>query len=330
VVSTNSIEDNVPASIGKPVPGVQVKLGGQGRAPGQRAERDARLLEQPGGGPRRCSPRRAGLNTGDTARFDADGRIYITGRLKEIIVMSNGEKVPPVDIGSRHLQDALFEQVMVLGEGKPYLTVFVGAQPRPVGESGSGAWTRPNFRSAMRSQQAGKVALERIQRQIKTFPGYAQVHRAAILAQPWTIENGMLTPTMKLKRAQVMEVQQEGTRASFMKATEKPAAGCAAGWNCPRARGGCSGGPDAVGRQFTRATSSRLGSCRRWMWPAASRRCGWRAEDCDGCGELVLLSKQPVMIGDLVSFYADIVRVGRTSITVDVEVYAAAAARCTK
>jgi long-chain acyl-CoA synthetase len=53
------------------------------------------------------------------------------------------------------------------------------------------------------------VVLERIQRQIKTFPGYAKVHRAAILTQPWTIENGMLTPTMKLKREKVVQAHQK-------------------------------------------------------------------------------------------------------------------------
>ena len=64
------------------------------------------------------------LNSGDTARIDAQGHVFITGRLKEIIVLSNGEKVPPVDIESAIARDPLFEQVMLLGEGKPYLTVM--------------------------------------------------------------------------------------------------------------------------------------------------------------------------------------------------------------
>jgi long-chain acyl-CoA synthetase len=67
----------------------------------------------------------------------------------------------------------------------------------------------PNSERVMRGEQAEKLALERVQRQIKSFPGYAQVYRVAILTQPWTIENGMLTPTMKLKRAKVMEVHQK-------------------------------------------------------------------------------------------------------------------------
>ena len=146
------------------------------------------------------------LNTGDTARIDDTGHIYITGRLKEIIVMSNGEKVPPVDMEAAIVRDPLFEQVMVLGEAKPFLTVFVVLNKDQWTKVAAENGLDPNSERVMTGGQAEKLALDRVQRQIKSFPGYARVHRVAILAQPWTIENGMLTPTMKLKRGKVMEV----------------------------------------------------------------------------------------------------------------------------
>jgi long-chain acyl-CoA synthetase len=65
------------------------------------------------------------LNSGDIARIDEHGRITITGRLKEIIVMSTGEKVPPADMEAAILQDALFEQVMLIGDGRSYLSALV-------------------------------------------------------------------------------------------------------------------------------------------------------------------------------------------------------------
>jgi long-chain acyl-CoA synthetase len=148
------------------------------------------------------------LNTGDTARMDAEGRLYITGRLKEIIVMSNGEKVPPVDMEAAILQDTLFEQAMVMGEGKPYLTAFVVLNrdqwAKVAGERG----LDPS-EEGMTSPDAEKLVVERVQRQIKSFPGYAQIYRVAVLPQPWTIENGLLTPTIKLKRAKVLEANKE-------------------------------------------------------------------------------------------------------------------------
>jgi long-chain acyl-CoA synthetase len=119
--------------------------------------------------------------------------------------MSNGEKVPPVDMEAAIMQDTLFEQVMVLGEGKPYLSVFVVLNREQWSKVAAAHGMDPNSEKAMVGADAEKIVLERVQRQIKSFPGYAQIYRAAILAQPWTIENGLLTPTMKLKRNKVMD-----------------------------------------------------------------------------------------------------------------------------
>jgi long-chain acyl-CoA synthetase len=103
------------------------------------------------------------------------------------------------------MRDPLFEQVMLLGEGKPYLSVVavVSAEhwKKLCAESGLDA-AAPATAS---SRQARELVLKRLSQQLKEFPGYAQVRRITLAAEPWTIENGMLTPTMKLKRAKVME-----------------------------------------------------------------------------------------------------------------------------
>lgn len=207
VVSTNRIDDNVPASIGKPIPGVKVKIG----------EKDALLVKGPNvmigywnnpDATRDIFTEDGWLDTGDTARMDGDGRLYITGRLKEIIVMSNGEKLPPVDMETAIQRDPLFDQVMVMGEHKPYLAVFVVLNrdqwARVAAEHGLDA----QCSSALQGDQVEEIVLERVSAEIHEFPGYAQVRRAAVMTEPWTIENGMLTPTMKVKRAKVVEAYQ--------------------------------------------------------------------------------------------------------------------------
>jgi long-chain acyl-CoA synthetase len=208
VVSTNRLEDNVPASIGKPVPGVQVKLG----------EKDALLVKGPNvmlgywNNPEATKAMYTPdgwLNSGDTARLDAEGRLYITGRLKEIIVMSNGEKIPPVDMEAAILQDTLFEQVMVLGEGKPYLAALVVLNRDQWAKYAAERGLDAASDKVMTGPDVEKMVCERVQRQIKSFPGYAQIYRVAVMPEPWTIENGMLTPTMKLKRSKVMEAARE-------------------------------------------------------------------------------------------------------------------------
>ncbi len=123
--------------------------------------------------------------------------------------MSNGEKIPPVDMEAAILQDNLFEQVMVMGEGRPYLSAFVVIN--------RDQWTKVAGQNGLtldvdgitRNEAAQKFLLERVQRQIKSFPGYAKIHRIAVCAEPWTVENGLLTPTMKLKRSKVMDLHKQ-------------------------------------------------------------------------------------------------------------------------
>jgi long-chain acyl-CoA synthetase len=57
----------------------------------------------------------------------------------------------------------------------------------------------------LQSEQAADIVLQRISEQLGHFPGYAQVRRVALTLDPWTIEDGLLTPTLKLKRAKVIE-----------------------------------------------------------------------------------------------------------------------------
>jgi len=204
IACANSPSDNVPASVGKAVPGVEVKIGENNalmiKGPNimmgyWNNEAATQLMIQPDGW----------LNSGDTARIDEQGHVFITGRLKEIIVMSNGEKLPPVDMENAILRDPLFEQVMLLGEAKPYLSVLaVLAAEHWKKLAADNGWNAsdPN---AVHAKAVEEAVVKRLGTQLKEFPGYAQVRRATCVLEPWSVENGLLTPTLKLKRPKVME-----------------------------------------------------------------------------------------------------------------------------
>ncbi|SFH39545.1 long-chain acyl-CoA synthetase [Nitrosospira sp. Nsp14] len=204
VVCANTVEDNVPTSVGRPIPGVEVKLG----------EQNALLIHGPNvmlgywnnpEATRAILSPDGWLNSGDIARIDQHGRVTITGRLKEIIVMSTGEKVPPADMEAAILRDPLFEQVMLIGEGRSYLAALVVLNSRNW-ESVAGQYgLHPDWHHLLRNPKLEEILLERISRQIKEFPGYARLYRVALAQEPWTVENGMLTPTLKLRRGHVME-----------------------------------------------------------------------------------------------------------------------------
>nr|MDQ3028155.1 AMP-binding protein [Pseudomonadota bacterium] len=189
---------NDPASIGMPLPGIEIAFGEKDvllvRGPSvmqgywKHPEATAKVLNAEGW-----------LDTGDQAR-QKDGFLYITGRIKEIIVLGNGEKVPPVDMELAIQLDPLFEQALVIGEGKPYLAALVvlGAAER-----------------ARAGTLDEKAIAARIAAQLKHFPGYAQIRRVATLDEPWTVDNGLLTSTMKPKRAQILERYQDRVEALY-------------------------------------------------------------------------------------------------------------------
>lgn len=202
VACANRIHDNVPASVGCPIPGVEVRLGANDalmiRGPNvmlgywQDPEATRQILSDDGW-----------LNSGDVARIDAGGHVYITGRLKEIIVMSNGEKVPPVDMEVAISRDPLFDQIMLMGEGRPFLSAIAVLNADHWSRAASAAGLPQDI--PLTDQKAQRLVLARIAAQLKAFPGYAQVRRVLCTLEPWTIDNGFLTPTMKLKRASVLQ-----------------------------------------------------------------------------------------------------------------------------
>jgi long-chain acyl-CoA synthetase len=203
VACANRLEDNVPASVGKAVPGVEIRIG----------DKNALMIKGPNvmlgywdneEATRAMIGTDGWLNTGDTARIDEAGHVFITGRLKEIIVMSNGEKIPPFDIEAAISRDTLFEQVMLIGEGKPYLTVLTNLNH----EQWKKFATEKGFKTdtgALQDPAVEKALVARIGAQMKEFPGYAQVRRVKATLESWTVENGLLTPTLKLRRSRVME-----------------------------------------------------------------------------------------------------------------------------
>lgn len=202
-ISVNTIEDNVPASVGVPLRNIQVRIG----------ESDELLVKSPGvmlgywnnhAATARMIDSDGWLHTGDQARIE-NNHIYITGRIKDILVLSNGEKVPPSDMELAITLDPVFEQAIVIGEGRPYLSAIVVLNgdlwPGLAQEYGLDLMDPVSLHDTKLSS----LLLGRIKNALKDFPGYAKVRRVSVQLEPWTIDNGLLTPTLKIKRAKVIE-----------------------------------------------------------------------------------------------------------------------------
>lgn len=213
VVSTNRLDDNDPFSVGQPLPEVEARVGDNGellvRSPGvmlgyyknEAATRE--VIDEDGW-----------LHTGDVAEI-REGRIYITGRLKDIIVLSNGEKIPPADIELAISTDPLFEQVMIIGEGRPFLSAIVVLNKDKWAQLAASLSLDPEKTASLDDENVHKALLEHIAAKLTSFPGYAKLYAIKATLEAWTIENGLITPTMKTKRQRVEDRYQDAIAAFY-------------------------------------------------------------------------------------------------------------------
>ena len=194
VVAVNTPDDNDPTSVGRVLDGLEVRLG----------ELDELLVRGPSvmlgywhkpEETRRVKEADGWLHTGDQARIE-NGRITITGRIKDILVTSTGEKIAPVDLETAILADPLFEQALVIGEQRPFLAALVVLNAK--------AWVQEKEKLAASGKQGAAaeraVLLARIAAAVKAYPSYATPRAVWWTLDPWTIAGGLLTPTLKNKR----------------------------------------------------------------------------------------------------------------------------------
>lgn len=203
IITVNPFDDNRPQSVGALLSGLQVRVGAddelQVKGPcnmlgyWNNQAATAKVLDADGW-----------LRTGDQARIE--GRhLYITGRIKDILVLSNGEKVPPADMEMAIGLDPLFEQVLVIGEGRSYLTALLVLNTDLWPGLANDHGLAPQNPESLHDPHLLKAMQNRIRDVLADFPGYAKIRRVTLALEPWSVDNGMMTPTMKIKRGQVVD-----------------------------------------------------------------------------------------------------------------------------
>lgn len=203
VISVNAPESNIPASVGKPIPGVAVMIG----------DNDELLARGPGNmlgywnnhkATAQTINAQGWLHTGDQARIDKDGHIHITGRIKDILVLSNGEKVPPGDIEAAILMDGVFEQALVLGEGESFLSALLVLNSDHWFSLAKDHGLDGFDHDSLNDKALHSDLIQRLRKLLHEFPAYARIRRITLTLEPWTVDNDLMTPTMKIKRPKVI------------------------------------------------------------------------------------------------------------------------------
>lgn len=188
-------------NVGKVVPGGELRINPDGellyRAPNVmagywgRPEETAAIIQD------------GWLHTGDIGEYDGD-YVRITDRIKDLIVTSTGKNVAPAPIENLLATDPLFEYTLLLGDNRPYLTLLVAPSLPHLDEIGKQlqlTWAKRE--ELLNNPEVIAEIKRRMAALTEKLPKHEQIHDLRLLVEGFTQENGMLTPTLKVKRREV-------------------------------------------------------------------------------------------------------------------------------
>lgn len=188
----NRPSKNRIGSVGAALPGVELSIADDGeiltRGPNnflgylKNPEATAEVVDEAGF-----------LHTGDVGYLDEDGFLFITDRKKDIIITAGGENVTPSLIEIELKKAPVIGDAIVIGDGRPYLTVLISPDPEAIHEMG------------LDPEGVHRVVQAAIDAANKDLASVRQIKKFTILDQPLSIERGELTPTLKVKRKVVKE-----------------------------------------------------------------------------------------------------------------------------
>ncbi|MCE2502738.1 MAG: long-chain fatty acid--CoA ligase [Chlorobi bacterium] len=211
VITVNPEQKPKLGTVGFPLPNVEVKIAGDGEIlargdnvmPGYYNNPDATAEAIDNNG---------WLHTGDIGEFDSDGYLRITDRKKHLFVSSGGKNIAPGPIEDLLSSSPLIGQIILIGDDRPYLSALIVPDFDVLAEilhkegEMAGDPNNPEARKAMVEAEATLTLIEanirHLQRELSAFE---RIRRFEILWEEFTVENGMMTPTLKVKRKEVLK-----------------------------------------------------------------------------------------------------------------------------
>jgi long-chain acyl-CoA synthetase len=199
VISFNTKDNYKLDTVGRPIPGVEVKIAPDGEI----LSRGPHIMKGYWRNPEATAEalQDGWLHTGDLGEIDADGFLKITGRKKDLLVLSNGKKVAPALVEGLLLADPVFDQAVVCGEGRNYLTALVVPQwdnvRRVLAEQGI---TLPAGAEDHPPPAVHSLLEKRINKALTEVSNAEQVKKFVIVPRPFSVANDELTVSLKLRR----------------------------------------------------------------------------------------------------------------------------------
>jgi long-chain acyl-CoA synthetase len=201
VISFNREEDCRIGTVGQALPDVEIAIAPDGEV----LTRGPHVMKGYWNNPKATAEaiRDGWLHTGDLGRLDPDGHLIITGRKKELLVLSSGKKIVPNEIEGLLLAEPCIDQAVVCGEGRNFLgALIVPHWPnlRRALEVENGSMESEAEESLCRSPTVYELLRRRIEAALKDVSPWEHVKRFVVLPNPFTVAAEELTVSLKLRR----------------------------------------------------------------------------------------------------------------------------------
>jgi long-chain acyl-CoA synthetase len=197
VITFNTKEHSKPHTVGRAIPGVEVRIAPDGEV----LARGPNIMKGYWNNPRATAEaiRDGWLYTGDLGSLDTDGFLTITGRKKELLVLSNGKKVIPTQIEGLLVADDCIDQAAVYGEGRNFLTALIVPHWQNVRKA-LAITGNVSEEELAREPAVRELLRKRVGERLADVASYEQVKKFLVLPRPFSVAADEMTVSLKLRR----------------------------------------------------------------------------------------------------------------------------------
>ena len=209
-------------SVGKPLPGIRIEIDssveGSKEEDGEVVAYGENIMKGYHNLPEQTSStltESRGLRTGDLGHLDEDGYLYITGRIKEQYKLENGKFVAPAPLEEELKLSPYITQAMIYGLNQEHNVALIVADMEKVRQFADEKGLSGSNPELLQLSEVRELFKKEIQQFSTTFKNFERIEDFSLLDEEWNPDNGLLTPTMKIKRSVIEEKFKENIESLY-------------------------------------------------------------------------------------------------------------------